>query len=260
MTNRRKLIETKIPEGVIVTRKWLINTTSLDKHAVDNLVKSEHIRVLQKGVYTRGISQPSWQSIVYTIQFILNTDYLVGGFTALEMKGFAHYMSQSKKTIIHLYGNDKLPKWINNLSDNIIFVRHSRKELFSSMEQLHSEKYITGHFWKEEMSKLKISIPEKACLEMLNEVPNKISFEHANQLIQGMTSLSPRTIQKLLEECSSVKVKRLFLWFGQKHNYTWFSKLDQSKIDIGSGNRMIAKGGELDKKYKITVPKDFDNE
>lgn len=107
------------------------------------------------------------------------------------------------------------------------------------------------------MGELKISCPERACLEMLNEVPNKISLEHADQLIQGMTSLSPRTLQKLLEVCTNVKVKRLFLWLASRHNYTWFSKLNTDNLDLGSGNRVIVKGGELDKTYKITVPKDF---
>lgn len=92
---------------------------------------------------------------------------------------------------------------------------------------------------------------------MLNEVPDKISFEHADQLIQGMTTLSPRTLQKLLEQCTNVKVKRLFLWFGSQHNYAWYSKLKRENINLGSGNRMIVKGGELNKTYKITVPKNF---
>lgn len=257
MTDRRKLLEEEIPEGTIITRKWLKENSSLDNHAIDNLVKSGRLKLLKKGVYTRGKVQFTWQSIVYTLQFVINTDLIVGGLTALELKGFAQYISNSRKTTIHLYGNDKLPTWINELSDDLTFIRHNRKEVFSFMEQSSSENYLTRNFWKEGMKEIKMSIPEKACLEMLSNVPNKISFEHADQLIQGMTNLSPRVLQKLLEECSNVKVKRLFLWFGQKHNYSWFSKLDQSKFDLGSGNRVIIKGGELDKTYKITVPKEF---
>jgi hypothetical protein len=66
--------------------------------------------------------------------------------------------------------------------------------------------------------------------------------------------LSPRNLQKLLEECKNVKVKRLFLWFADRHKYIWLSKLEIERINLGSGNRMIAKGGKLDNKYKITVP------
>ncbi len=125
------------------------------------------------------------------------------------------------------------------------------------MDAAIASDYLASVAWKEGMEDLKISCPEKACLEMLNEVPEKISFEHADQLVQGMTTLSPRTLQKLLEQCSNIKVKRLFLWLGSHHSYTWFAKLKPENIHLGSGNRVIAKGGKLDKTYKITVPKDF---
>ncbi|WP_127132483.1 type IV toxin-antitoxin system AbiEi family antitoxin [Pseudoflavitalea rhizosphaerae] len=254
---RRKLLEQMMPESMIVTRKWLVEQAALDTHAIDNLVKSEQLRLLWKGLYTRGKVQLSWQSIVYTLQTVMKTDYVVGGLTALELKGFSHYLPTSKKETIHLYGNDKLPVWPNELSDTITFVRHTRNELFSGIGTTISDKFTSSVFWKDGMDELKISCPERACLEMLNEVPDKISLEHADQLIQGMTSLSPRTLQKLLEACTNVKVKRLFLWLGSRHNYTWFSKLNTDSIYLGSGNRVIVKGGELDKTYKITVPKDF---
>lgn len=254
---RRKLLEQLMPEGMIVTRQWLAEQASLDKHAIDNLVKSEQLKLLWKGLYTRGNVQLSWQNMVYTLQAVMQTDYLVGGLTALELKGFSHYIQASKKETVHLYGNDKLPLWLNELSEHTTFVRHTRNELFSGMENILSDKYASTVFWKDGMDELKISCPERACLEMLNEVPDKISLEHADQLIQGMTSLSPRTLQQLLEACTNIKVKRLFLWFGSRHNYRWFSKLNTDAITLGSGNRVIVKGGELHKIYKITVPKDF---
>ncbi|HQS22902.1 MAG: hypothetical protein B7Y11_01710 [Sphingobacteriia bacterium 24-36-13] len=254
---RRKMLEQLLPEGVIATRKWLMEQAGLNKHAIDNLIKSEQLKLLQKGIYARGSVRLSWQSIVHVLQFIMKTDFVVGGLSALELKGFSHYLPTSKKEIIQVYGNDKLPAWVNEVSENTVIIRHSRKELFEDMTPAIANDYTATVPWKEGMAELKISCPEKACLEMLNEVPEKISFEHADQLIQGMTTLSPRTLQKLLEHCTNVKVKRLFLWFGSKHNYAWYSKLKQESINLGSGNRMIVKGGELDKTYKITVPKDF---
>lgn len=254
---RRKLLEQIMPENMIVTRNWLIEQASLDKHAIDNLVKSEQLKSLWKGLYIRGKVQFSWQSMVYTLQAVMKTDYVVGGLTALQLKGFSHYIPTAEKQTVHLYGNDKLPLWANELSETITFVRHTRNELFSGMEREISDRYTSSLFWKEDLEELKISCPERACLEMLNEVPAKISLEHADQLIQGMTALSPRTLQKLLEACTNVKVKRLFLWFGSRHKYTWFLKLNTENIDLGSGNRVIVKGGELNKTYKITVPKNF---
>ena len=258
-SNRRKLLEELVPEGFIVSRKWLKQETDLSNHAIDNLVKSEQLKLLWKGLYTRGSIPPNWKSAVYTLQHILETDFIIGGLSALELKGFSHYLPYSKKATIHLYGNDKLPVWVNEIVKNVLFVKHTRTGLFAEMDENQSEKYSTSIPWKDHTAELKISTPERACLEMLDLVPGTISFEHADQLIQGMTTLSPRALQALLENCSSIKVKRLFLWFAKRHNYVWFTKLNLEKIELGSGNRVIEKGGELDKDYLITVPKNFEN-
>jgi hypothetical protein len=70
-----------------------------------------------------------------------------------------------------------------------------------------------------------------------------------------MTSLSPKKLNNLLSQCKNIKVKRLFLWLAENHNYAWFKKLEVEKLDLGSGKRVIAEDGKLDKKYLITVPK-----
>lgn len=256
--NRRKLLEELIPEGVIVTRKWLKQETELSHHAIDNLVKSEQLKLLWKGLYTRGKVHPSWQSAVYTLQQIVKTDFIIGGLFALELKGFSHYLSHSNSVTVHLYGNDKLPIWTKDIVKNAFFIKHTRTSLFAEMDKSLSEKYTTVVPWKEGMGELKISTPERACLEMLDQVPYSTSFEHADQLLQGMTALSPRVLQQLLEMCTNIKVKRLFLWFAKRYNYIWFNKLNLEKIDLGSGKRVIEKGGALDKNYLITVPKNFE--
>lgn len=257
--NRRKLLEELVPEGMIVSRKWLKQESGLSNHAIDNLVKSEQLKLLWKGLYTRGIASPKWQSIVYTLQHILLTDFIIGGLTALELKGFSHYITNSSNVKVQLYGNDKLPIWTNEILKNDLLVKQTRASLFAEMDKSFSEKYSSNILWGDNKRVLKISTPERACLEMLNQVPHNISFEHADQLIQGMTALSPRALQSLLEMCSNIKVKRLFLWFAKRHNYVWFSKLNLEKINLGSGKRMIENGGELDKDYLITVPKNFQN-
>ncbi|RZK47903.1 MAG: hypothetical protein EOO99_11995 [Pedobacter sp.] len=257
--NRRKLLEHHVPEGLIVSRKWLIKETALSNHAIDNLVKSEQLKLLWKGLYTRGIITPNWRSIVFTLQHILQTDFIIGGLFALELKGFSHYLPNSNQVKVHLYGNDKLPLWVNEIVKHDLFVKHTRTNLFANMDKSLSEKYTTTIPWKENTAVLKISTPERACLEMLDMVPNIISFEHADQLIQGMTTLSPRALQALLEMCTNIKVKRLFLWFAKRHNYVWNTKLNLEKIAIGSGKRVIERGGEIDKDFLITVPKNFEN-
>jgi hypothetical protein len=106
-----------------------------------------------------------------------------------------------------------------------------------------------------------LSSPEQAYLEVLLDVPETISFEHADQLLQGMTTLSPRVMEKLLRKCTHVKVRRLFYWMAERHSYAWLKKLPPpetlDELGLGSGNRTLVKGGRLDTKYMITVPQDM---
>ena len=111
-----------------------------------------------------------------------------------------------------------------------------------------------GH-WKYPLT---LSTPERAILELLNEVPKSETFHQADVLMEGLRNLSPRRLQALLADCRNVKVKRLFLWFAERHNHAWLQKLDRSGIDLGKGKRMLVRGGKLDNKYNITVPENLD--
>ncbi|MFR9534110.1 MAG: type IV toxin-antitoxin system AbiEi family antitoxin domain-containing protein, partial [Rikenellaceae bacterium] len=72
-----------------------------------------------------------------------------------------------------------------------------------------------------------------------------------------LTTLRPKLLQQLLELCSSVKVKRLFLYMAEKSGHSWFRSLDLDKIDLGSGKRMIEKNGVYNSKYMITLPNEL---
>ena len=75
--------------------------------------------------------------------------------------------------------------------------------------------------------------------------------------MEGLANLSPRRMQSLLESTRSVKVKRLFLFFADRHQHRWLDYISREKIDLGKGKRMLVKGGKLDTKYLITVPEEF---
>jgi len=91
-------------------------------------------------------------------------------------------------------------------------------------------------------------------MEMLHLVPDKISFEEAFLIIEGLVALRPEIVQKLFEICRIVKGKRLFIYMTEKHGHPWVEKLDRSRIDLGRGKRRIVSGGALNPKYLITVP------
>jgi hypothetical protein len=68
--------------------------------------------------------------VVFSLQSVLNLDFVIGGLTALEMQGLSHYLSLSENKIVHLFGNDVLPEWVKNLDLNVKFVRHTTNSLF----------------------------------------------------------------------------------------------------------------------------------
>jgi hypothetical protein len=75
--------------------------------------------------------------------------------------------------------------------------------------------------------------------------------------MEGLSNLSPRRLQKLLADCRSVKVKRLFFFFADRHKHAWLKHLDTKYIDFGTGKRMLVKGGKLDPVRQITVPEEL---
>ena len=77
--------------------------------------------------------------------------------------------------------------------------------------------------------------------------------------MEGLNNLRPDLVQNLLENCSSIKVKRLFLYLAEKASHGWVQHIKLDKIDLGSGKRSIVKNGVYNSKYKITVPTELAN-
>jgi len=75
--------------------------------------------------------------------------------------------------------------------------------------------------------------------------------------MEGLNNLRPDQVQTLLETCTSVKVKRLFMVLAEKAGHSWVSYLDLGKVDFGSGKRSVVNGGAYVEKYQITVPKEL---
>jgi hypothetical protein len=201
---------------------------------------------------------------VISLQTLLGCSYTVGGRTALELQGFAHYLSAGHREI-HLYGTRKPSGWVFKLKLDDRFMFHNADRLFRSNRTLKRrsknnllETSLIRQSWGQWEWPLTMSSPERAILELLDEVPQRETFHQADVLIEGLRNLSPRKLQTLLAACHSVKVKRLFLWFAERHQHAWLKKLDRNRIDLGKGKRMLVRGGKLDPKFNITVPESID--
>lgn len=211
------------------------------------------------------IDQKSWEPVVISMQRLLEVPTTVGGRTALELNGLSHYLSMTAPSAVHLYGSELPPSWVNRLPLKQQFVFHST-HLFKTSDgnikksKEYQQANFTQHKWGASEWSMLISTPERAILELLDELPTHETFHQADVLMEGLTNLRPKYLNTVLADCRSIKTKRLFLWFAQRHNHAWLKTLDTENIDIGKGKRMIVPGGKLDPKYLITVPEEFAND
>ncbi len=104
---------------------------------------------------------------------------------------------------------------------------------------------------------IKLSSLARAIMECLYLAPLHQDLVECFELMEGLNNLRPQSVQELLEQCTSIKVKRLFLYLAEKVNHDWVKYLNLEKIDLGRGKRSIIKNGVYIPKYQITVPKEF---
>lgn len=272
-------LDRDLPEGLIVDASWLEQrgyASSLRSYYVSHGWLEQPTR----GAYRRKRGKLSWQQVVISLQTILDySPLIVGGGTALSLHGLGHYLAQDLSEI-HLYGQKAPPSWIDKLDLRQRFIYHNQSRLFENdsetsgvkslawsseensgrdLTKLHSGS-ITSIAWGQWDWPLALSTPERAILELLDELPGRTSFHHVDKIMEGLSGLRPRRIQKLLLDCSSIKVKRLFFFFADRQQHAWLKHLDKKAINLGIGNRLLVKGGRLDPDYHITVPNDLDNE
>jgi len=245
---KRTKLQDTVPEGLLVNRAWL-KDKGVNRSLVDYYLRSGVLEAVARGVYRRPGPDLKWQHVVYSLQ-VQGYNVHVGGQTALELQGLAHNLPMQGIRRVLLYGVDKLPDWIGQVS-NTFTLELKRPRLFSSFPEQAITTEPFGHWdWP-----IRLAKPELALLELLAGVKKAVDFEVADTLLSGASNLRPRLVTQLLTECQSVLAKRLFLWFAERHQHSWLNRVELVKVGLGSGKRMVVKNGTLDKKYQITVPK-----
>ncbi|MHC1551243.1 type IV toxin-antitoxin system AbiEi family antitoxin domain-containing protein [Phyllobacterium sp. K27] len=268
-------LQRELPEGLVVDSAWL-KARGYSAQLCRKYVTNGWLERLTHGVYRRPGGKLLWEHVVISLQTLLMKPLLVGGGTALSLHGFSHYLRREEKEV-HLYGPQEAPTWLNKLPLSVAFVSHNSAALFRN-EPIHfgltslgwnlkdgshiNDDNIPGNSfrvlpWGQWDWPLTLSTPERAILEMLDGLPTHESFDQADKIMEGLTTLSPRRLQKLLVDCKSIKVKRLFFFFADRHNHPWRKHLNKEAVNLGTGKRMLVPGGRLDPTYLITVPEEL---
>lgn len=236
------------PQGTVAVSRWL-EAQGAYQQLVHQYEKSGWIQRIGQGAYVHAGDSVEWTGGLHALQEHMQLPVHAGGKTALQMQGYAHFLPMGKTGAVSLFGSagTRLPAWFRQYEWGVE-VRYTATKLFADDPNAALTKKALATY------AITLSAPERAIMEVLYLVPTEVSFEEAGLLMESLTTLRPRLVQSLLEQCHSVKVKRLFMYLAESHNHAWVRKLDLSKVDFGKGKRMIVKGGRLDTKYNITVP------
>lgn len=235
-----------VPQHGIATSD-LLKSLNISPTLVQEYVKNGWLTRIGHGAFRRPHDPVTWQSGVSALQHQQQNRATLGGLYALTLDGSAHFLRMAGETV-YLFSptNATLPAWFKRY-DWAVKIVHTQTKLFP--ENLGIENRVVNGF------DLKTSSRERAILECFHLAPSAIDLEECYQIIEGLFNLRPALMQTLLDQCNSIKVKRLFLFMAEKANLPVFKHLDLSRIELGSGNRAIVHDGVYDPRYKITIPK-----
>lgn len=248
MATKIKEILSSVPQDSLLFSSWLAEQ-GIDRKEQTLYVRSGWLERVANGVYKLEGSAPTLYGAVASYNAQLGKMCHVGASSALDLRGYSHFVAMGKP-LAYLFTSpeQRLQNWILKLEWDMS-IKYFTTSIFKDNVGLEEYDY-RGH-------KLLMSGPERAFMECLHLAPSNYSLMDAYYIMEMLTTLRPRLVQQLLEKCSSVKVKRLFLYMAEKSGNQWFKVLDISKIDLGKGDRLITLGGKYVGKYGIIIPSEL---
>jgi len=236
----QKLLQ--MPEGTPLFYEYL-HKQGYSAQLLYKYVQNGWLERVAGGVYKKKGKDLDPLMIIKAVQDQLKWSFYVGAQSALQLQGKAQTLTFQNTYVVFVPSHVRLTTWLKSL------------ESFKFIKTNLFEDSSLGLMTFDEVG-LKISAPERAFLEMASLIPKDAEYSEFVSSMELAPNLRPKLLQKLLEECASVKAKRIFLHVAETQNHRWVYKLDFKRVDLGSGPRQIVKDGVFSKKYQIYLPKD----
>ena len=238
-TDLKKVIRLVHQKGVVTAsylRQQGVRYQSMLKYRQANWLTS-----LGTGAFCESGTTPSLDAAVAALSEQLGLPVHVGGKSALLRRGVMQHVPVGWHVVeLYLKRGIRMPKWFCDAFAG----QFTRNASLLFPDETGVEQDAKG---------VSLSSPERAYVEMAAEVPKKAALGELYQLMEFADTLRPKLVTELLSKCESIKAKRIFLFLADDLGHWWSKKLDRSKIDLGSGCRVIEEGGTFQPKYNIVV-------
>ncbi|GAP73441.1 type IV toxin-antitoxin system AbiEi family antitoxin [Candidatus Symbiothrix dinenymphae] len=236
----------KLPSGALCFASWL-NANGISYTLQQHYRDAQWFTAIAPGVMYRTGDKPTLFSALACFNSQLHKKLHVGALSALEMRGFAHYVPLGRQTIVVYCPRDEwFPQWFLKYDWGVNILKRCYDTSETGIATIAENGF-----------EVSVSSPEKAFLECLDLAPKHYILTDLYYVMEMLNGLRPALLQVLLEECKSVKVKRLFLYMAEKAGHVWLNDLDLSRISLGTGKRAIVEKGVYNAKYQITLPRDL---
>ncbi len=202
---------------------------------------------LIKGVLFRRNEKLSALAAIHSYTFQTGKRVRIGAHSALELHGFNHYVPMGKPKLMVSFDPLKPQKWIKTDKFDMKIESFSTGVFTNPTTQL----------LKKDKLEVVVSTPEQAFLECLHLVPSHYNYMDLFYLMEQLTSLDPNGVQKALENTSSQKVKRIFLYMAEKAGHYWIDLINKDTLGITNSKLQLVENGTYVSKYKITIPKEL---
>lgn len=231
--------------GTAYLASWL-EQQGISRELQHSYLRSGWLESLGTGAFRRTGDEVTWLGAVATLQSQAGAAIYPGALTALALQGFAHYARLGMERVF-LFSPPRttLPAWFKNHDWNVKLSHHKTSFLPAD---LGLQSHVVGPIT------VRLAAPERALLECLHLAPDEIDLAEMRELFTGLAGLRPKLVQTLLEQCGSIKAKRLLLWLADLADSPWRKRLDRSRIDLGRGHRRLVNGGDYVAEYELTVP------
>ena len=186
---------------------------------------------------------------VYSYNLQTGNKARIAAHSALELLGFNHYVPMGKPRLMVALKNGNVDDWVRSEKYDMTIV-----PFHTGIFKDPAIQYLDRNGFS-----IIISPPEQAFLECLLLVPNHYNYVDLYYIMEQLTSLDPDKVQTALENTSSQRVKRMFLYMAEKAGHYWFDMLDMDRFGLTTSKLQLVDNGVYISKYRITVPKELND-